>query len=298
MEGGDIDTLNQHIEHNATPTDNPHTSGDGIKPIDWEDISWGSLTAQFKRYKQQYPESDIDDLEEFSKMILSHPKKFHKKTEKRARFYLNVLLKKSQHSNIMPKHRKEMSSDEDSSSDEEEMKGKGMPHTPHMLHPALQSDLYPRIPQSFSQIYMAHPHPIAIHSGEHPIGMGMSHVHTGVEGGKLTLKSFERGAKNFFTHTLPSTLIHKALPSAIGALTTAVTDNPVVGSVVGNTLGKEAGNALGKATGYGLKKFVKGSPEAKEHMRKLREKRKPKIKGGLIPSPHSRSPITDSSLLR
>jgi len=151
-------------------------------------------------------------------------------------------------------------------------------------HPALRSDLYPRIPQAFTQIYMSHPHPLAVHS---------------MDGGKINIHSIEHGAKKFFTHTLPSTLIHKALPMAIGATASALTDNPVVGAVASKTVGQEAGNALGKAVGMGLKKkkFVKGSPEAREHMRKLREMRGKKISGGLIPSPHSRSPITDPSLL-
>jgi hypothetical protein len=56
-------------------------------------------------------------------------------------------------------------------------------------------------------------------------------------------------------------------------------------------LGKDAGQFVKRQAGYGLKK---GSPEAKEFMRKLRER---KSKGGKIPGPPSRSPITDPSLL-
>jgi hypothetical protein len=74
-----------------------------------------------------------------------------------------------------------------------------------------------------------------------------------------------------------------------------------VGQTAGKYAGKEAGDALGKATGYGLGSgmkrphLVKGSKEAKEYMASIR--RKKGSKGGAIPAPHSRSPITDPSLL-
>jgi hypothetical protein len=50
-----------------------------------------------------------------------------------------------------------------------------------------------------------------------------------------------------------------------------------------------------KPKGTGLKKFKKGSAEAKAYMASIRAKRGSKGKG--IPSPPSRSPITDPSLL-
>jgi hypothetical protein len=120
----------------------------------------------------------------------------------------------------------------------------------------------------------------------------------GLEGGKLSLHSFESGAKKFFTKTLPKTLIHQGIPTAVGMATTALTDNPALGAIASKTVGKASADAVGKVSGMGVKRFAKGSPEAKEHMRKLREMRKPKIKGGLIPSPHSRSSVTEPSLLR
>jgi hypothetical protein len=99
-------------------------------------------------------------------------------------------------------------------------------------HPALQSDLFPRIPQAYSQVYFSHPHPIAIHSeGVKPV----------VSGEGLADRAIIRG------------------------------------------LGKN--------------KFPKGSAEMKEHMKKMREMRGKKISGGLIPSPPSRSPTTDPSLI-
>ncbi len=60
--------------------------------IPWEDIKWGSFTAQFKAYNAQH-EKHIDDLEAFANYILQNPdhKDFTKKTKRRALFYLNVL---------------------------------------------------------------------------------------------------------------------------------------------------------------------------------------------------------------
>jgi len=59
---------------------------------DWEDLKWGSFTAQFKRYNQTH--TPLPDLEAFAEMILRNPHDYHLKTLKRARFYQNVILKK------------------------------------------------------------------------------------------------------------------------------------------------------------------------------------------------------------
>ena len=125
-------------------------------------------------------------------------------------------------------------------------------------------------------------------------------------------KAFEpvkQVAENTFTPQLgrdiTSGLIHQALPAVIsglaGSATTALTGNPYAGFAVGQTAGKfagkEAGDALGKATGYGLKpkRLVKGSAEAKAFMASIRKKKG--MKGGDIPAPRSRLPITDPSML-
>jgi len=63
---------------------------------DWEDLNWGSFTAQFKRYNQTNP--PLPDLEAFAEMILRNPHDYHLKTLKRARFYQNVILKKQNRS--------------------------------------------------------------------------------------------------------------------------------------------------------------------------------------------------------
>lgn len=60
--------------------------------INFEDMNWGSLTEQMKAYNSQH--SKDMDLEGFARMIVADPKSFQKRTLKRARFYLNVLLPK------------------------------------------------------------------------------------------------------------------------------------------------------------------------------------------------------------
>lgn len=150
------------------------------------------------------------------------------------------------------------------------------------------------------------------------------------EGGKINIgrafsKAFDpkkngvaKAVNKTFTPQLgrdiTSGLIHKALPAVISGVassgTTALTGNPALGFAVGQTAGKyagkKAGDELGKATGYGLGgkvhrgcgvkgRMVKGSQEAKDYMASIR--RKKGSKGGAIPAPPSRSPITDPSLL-
>jgi len=66
------------------------------KPVDWEDIKWGSFTNQYKVWKIRHPEyTHINSLDDFARMILEAPQAFKPITLKRARFYLNVL--KPQH---------------------------------------------------------------------------------------------------------------------------------------------------------------------------------------------------------
>lgn len=71
-----------------------NTEGEGISKgkIDFEDIKWGSFTEQLNAYNSG--KSKKLSLEDFAKMILKDPSKYKAKTLKRARFYLNVLIKK------------------------------------------------------------------------------------------------------------------------------------------------------------------------------------------------------------
>ena len=62
--------------------------------IDFDKLKWGSFTKQFEAFKRQNPSSSIHDLDGFADFVLSHPDRFKKTTEKRARFYKNVIEKK------------------------------------------------------------------------------------------------------------------------------------------------------------------------------------------------------------
>ena len=75
--------------------------------------------------------------------------------------------------------------------------------------------------------------------------------------------------ENFGTKTLPSFLIHQGLP-AVGEF---------AGSKLGlgqqgRDLANMGANELGKVTGLGLKRFKKGSPEAKAFMKSLRDRKR------------------------
>jgi len=80
---------------------------------------------------------------------------------------------------------------------------------------------------------------------------------------------------------LASDLVKFGIPAVVGGLSgmtaTALTGNPVAGmaaSAVGSKLGSLASKEVAKATGTGMPKrkgrFEKGSPEAREHMAKIR----------------------------
>ena len=62
--------------------------------IDWDDIKWGSFTAQFARYRSTHPHTRINTLEKFAKYIIKNKKKFTLKTFRRANFYINIVLRK------------------------------------------------------------------------------------------------------------------------------------------------------------------------------------------------------------
>ena len=83
------------LELPAFREEEAEAEGKGMEesPIDWEDIKWGSFSRQFKEYNRT-AKKPIKDLEKFANMIMKKPEKFQSRTIKRARFYLNVLMKK------------------------------------------------------------------------------------------------------------------------------------------------------------------------------------------------------------
>jgi hypothetical protein len=64
----------------------------GAGVIDFEDMKWGSFSKQLQAYNSQHKKEL--DLHQFAMMILANPDKFQERTKKRARFYINIILKK------------------------------------------------------------------------------------------------------------------------------------------------------------------------------------------------------------
>jgi len=118
--------------------------------------------------------------------------------------------------------------------------------------------------------------------------------------------TIEQGFKDTFNPQLgrdiAGTLIHSGIPALTGTIgsTLGALSGPLTGiaaGTAGTMLGDQAAKALGNKVGLGLKKprkgrFPKGSLEAKEHMRQIRS-----MKGGAVPPPRSRIPITDPMLM-
>lgn len=66
--------------------------GDDDDDIDFDDIKWGKFTDQLDRYNSQNKKNI--GLCQFADLILRNPKKYTVTTQRRARFYKNVLAKK------------------------------------------------------------------------------------------------------------------------------------------------------------------------------------------------------------
>jgi hypothetical protein len=64
----------------------------GGKGIEWDDIKWGKLAGKLEKHNESH---DKKDMPEFADMILADPKKYSTTTVRQARFYRNVLKKKS-----------------------------------------------------------------------------------------------------------------------------------------------------------------------------------------------------------
>lgn len=156
--------------------------------------------------------------------------------------------------------------------DDKEMNGEGL-MLGRGFHVATMSNRFHRIPQSESQIK-------SYFQGSgllDKIGKTLDPKRNGIV--KLANKTFtpKTGTK------IASALIHEGVPAVVGgvsgAATTAVTGNPALGIAVGAVAkkyaGKKAEDELSKTTGYGMKKpkFAKGSQEAKDYMKMLRDKR-------------------------
>jgi len=99
---GNLDPTQMIGETSEAPHKNWYDKLLGTGLPDWEHLNWGSFTEQFKAFKHQHPDIDVDTLEDFADKILQDPEHYRDNTIKRARFYMNVILKKkSPHTYIM-----------------------------------------------------------------------------------------------------------------------------------------------------------------------------------------------------
>lgn len=109
------------------------------------------------------------------------------------------------------------------------------------------------------------------------------HHHYHMEGGAINFKKIGNTIKSGFQKTftpklgrqIASAAIHQGIPIVAGLAGDAVAGP--LGGVAAGYAGQEAAKAIGKSTGYGIKRqgrFPKGSEEAKNYMKELRERRK------------------------
>jgi hypothetical protein len=116
-------------------------------------------------------------------------------------------------------------------------------------------------------------------------GVHHHHHHYHMEGGLINFKKLGNTIKSGFNKTftpklgkqIASAAIHQGIPIVAGLAGDAL--GGPLGGVAAGYAGQEAAKAIGKSTGYGVKpkrqgRFPKGSEEAKEHMRKIREMKK------------------------
>ena len=157
------DTKNKNIMDIATKEgfgikEDIKTKGGELKGLpDYEHLKWGSFTKQFKAFKSSHPR--VNSLEKFAEYIIRHKDKFHRKTLKRAYFYIDIIKKgdgieinsdsssdssdSSSDSeceniilpnNIMPRHPKGSQEAKDYMAKIRAMKGKGLKGSPSKTH--------------------------------------------------------------------------------------------------------------------------------------------------------------------
>jgi hypothetical protein len=266
----------------------PTMDGEGV--TDWDNIKWGSFTEQFQRFKELYHNTDITDLEQFAKFILRDPKKYQKKTVRRARFYVNVLKKKSHKTDIDESHPKSAETME-------------VHHYHHHIHHNAGDGFFDKVRDAFDPkkngaAKAFDPNQNGVAKAFDPKQNGVSDA---FKPGGSAQQFGEKIGQTLRDNIRP--IIHTGLNQGISVLTGVPGSGAVLGQAGLNNL---VDKGLDKANlGFGLlpkkhRRFVKGSQEAKDYMatlRRMRSGKKEKSKGKGIPAPHSRSPITDPTLL-
>jgi hypothetical protein len=111
------------------------------------------------------------------------------------------------------------------------------------------------------------------------------HHHYHMDGGAINFKKIGNTIKSGFNKTftpklgrqIASAAIHQGIPVVAG-LAGDMMAGPI-GGVAAGYAGQEAAKAIGKSTGYGIKpkrqgRFPKGSEEARQYMKELRDRKK------------------------
>jgi len=111
------------------------------------------------------------------------------------------------------------------------------------------------------------------------------HHHYHMDGGAINFKKIGNTIKSGFNKTftpnlgrqIASAAIHQGIPVVAGLMGDAVAGP--LGGVAAGYAGQEAAKAIGKSTGYGIKpkrqgRFPKGSEEARQYMKELRDRKK------------------------
>jgi hypothetical protein len=157
----------------------------------------------------------------------------------------------------------------------------------HSGHPALTSDMFPRIPQAFSQVYLSHPRPIGgegLYAGGSGLYAGGGGLYAQGSSGRGSYPARKIAPKNMGTpmegegffddiadafkftfskkggraikeglRPVGTFLTRTAVPQLVSGLTgfgtTLLTGNPVAGFAVGQTAGKALGKLAGNALG-------------------------------------------------
>jgi hypothetical protein len=220
-----------------------------------------SFMKQFNEYKGKNPNNKtLKDLEGFAHFIIQYPSKFTKVEKKRAESYINVIEEKklSHVNNIMGRRRIVKGGDalEEIKSGLEKA-GEPFKAITGMNPAKLGYDLGHDIigPALFGRgvhVHHHHYHPVCMPPTE-SMGVGFKDVAKKV--GKVVA------------------------PAVINEGANKLKDLTGNNKIANTLIDKSADMAKAKVEGLGMKKpkggrFVKGSPEAKEYMRKLREMRK------------------------
>jgi len=92
LRSGSGGQISENVKEMAKNIDVAGTGVDGEDDIDFDELKWGKFTDQLDRYNSQNKKKL--DLCQFADLILANPKKYSVTTQRRARFYKNVLAKK------------------------------------------------------------------------------------------------------------------------------------------------------------------------------------------------------------